>query len=224
MISLILFCLTYATPNIHIFDNPKENDILYINNPVNISWITYTIPDTMSTISDIFLTHGDPPIISKYDDNIFVFHDTFSHLHNITSYVWTPPNVLNNYDLKDIQWRFMISNTNSPYAGHITKPNVDNLILLSDYFSIVSNMNVSLNNEIGYSSLDTPINIDISGFDSSTNYTLDFYFKDVDYNGFIPNASNSIHIGRELISPITTNYPITNYYYTLISWYHHIII
>ena len=111
MIPLILFNL-YLTSNSY-FLTPQANDKYYINSPINITWLD----NVNDNITDLFLTHSNPPVISTYGSDEIIYHKTLDNTRTdnlqIMSDLWTPYNFLNMYETDSIQWRFMLSNTSS---------------------------------------------------------------------------------------------------------------
>ena len=160
MIPLILFNL-YLTSNSY-FLAPQANDKYYINSPINITWLD----NVNDNITDLFLTHSNPPIISTYGRDEIIYHKTLSNTRTRTNNlqimtdIWTPYNVLNMYETESIQWRFMLSNTSTPHLGSIS--NNKNIVILSKYFFIKSDKNVTIMNTS--CRFDSNIFIDINGF------------------------------------------------------------
>ena len=137
MKSLILFLL-----NIHSvysnFISPTVSSHFYANNNYTIEW---NYPMYNDNITNIFLTHGNPFIISKYSDHRVILESEINSGQQ--NFNWHIPFELNNYNISDINWRLLLSNTSTPYSGSIGSHTENNLIILSDYFKINSNMNIS---------------------------------------------------------------------------------
>jgi hypothetical protein len=113
---------------------------MYIDSQYNIEWEPIPIHEN---VSHIFLTHGDPFMLSTFTNNnnnkIVLNH---SLEPGDTHYEWKLPYELNHYEVSPINWRMLLSNTSTPYSGNIGSP-TNNLIILSDFFTIYSNMNIS---------------------------------------------------------------------------------
>ena len=169
---LILFNCLLSVSNFNINNNSQ----FFINHRIDIEWNSNISFEPLY----LFLTHNDPPIISKYSNHSIVLSKEVTSSENIT--YWTPPDVLNSYDTKNILWRFMLTNTDSPHMGTISS-NSHNPVILSNYFYINSDMNVSLDyhpNESGY--LDTNISLELNNFNT---FNISLYLK---------NNQNQIHL------------------------------
>ena len=139
MKSLILFLFNFLLlkETKSSFIEPNVNSSYFVDNTYQISW---TPNPTNLNISHIFLTHGDPFVLSKFSDNKLVLSSQIQT--DETNFLWSLPFNLNYYNLSNIDWRILLSNTSTPYSGNIGTHSNNNLIILSDYFRIKSNMNI----------------------------------------------------------------------------------
>ena len=46
--------------------------------------------------------------------------------------------------VENINWRILLSNSSSPFSSNIGEHSIDNLVILSDFFNIYTNMNITL--------------------------------------------------------------------------------
>ena len=138
MNSLILFLLNFVfLGEINAdFINPTSSSKYWVDNNYNIEW---DFPNLNSNITHIFLTHSNPFVLSKYTNNQMVLADTLAPGN--LNYEWHLPYELNKYNVSQIDWRILLSNSSTPYSGHIGSHTDNNLIILSDFFNIESNMN-----------------------------------------------------------------------------------
>ena len=145
--------------------NPTSSSTFYVNNSYNIEW---DFPTINQNLTNIFLTHGEPFKLSKFNNNQMVLANTLTPSES--SYNWHLPYELNNYSLTDINWRILLSNSSTPYSGNIGSHTVNSIIYLSDFFKIQSNMNI------------TRIDDDIVNLYDPSHFST---------NGYILNSTNS---------------------------------
>lgn len=175
MIPLIFFNCLITSSNFNINNNSQ----FFINQDINIEWNNLSIDPLY-----LFLTHNNPPIISKYSNHSIVLSKNVSSDGNST--IWIPPDVLNTYNTTNILWRFMITNTQSPHMGTINT-NMHNQVFLSNYFYLNSDMNVSLDSypyQTGY--LDTNIHLELNNFDT---FNISLYLKNTNNQNYLLDKS-----------------------------------
>lgn len=188
MKSLILFFL-----NIHSvysnFISPTVSSQFYAKNNYTIEW---NYPLYNDNITHIFLTHGNPFIISKYVDNRIILESQINMGQQ--NFNWHIPFELNNYNISDINWRLLLSNTSTPYSGSIGSHTENNLIILSDYFKINSNMNISFLSSIPIYSYENNT-ILANGYSAENNTflgNLKFYLNNNSENVLLDTLENPI--------------------------------
>ena len=89
--SLILFLLNIQSVYSN-FISPKQSSQFYANNNYTIEW---NYPVYNDNITNIFLTHGNPFIISKYSDHRVILESEINSGQQ--NFNWHIPFELNNY-------------------------------------------------------------------------------------------------------------------------------
>ena len=194
MYSLIffLFNLVCVLGN---YMNPTTTSRFYVNNTYEIQW---NFPDVNQNLTHIFLTHGEPFKLSKFSNNQMVLADVVFPAES--AYNWTLPFDLNYYNIDDIQWRILLSNSSTPYSSNIGSHSVQSIIYLSDFFSIQSNMNVSSISETNIITLDT-----INTF-TSNGFILNSSETPIEFKFILKNTTDSIELARFSSLPFNNQY------------------
>ena len=163
--NIIFFCFILVTSGNFIF--PTVNDELYIDHSYNISWL--------SNLTDyhIYLLHQDTNsftsnTLSTYENGDLVLDDLVTE----GDYLWKVPRNLNYYDLLNHNFKLVITNTEG-FSSSLT--NTNNNYILSDYFSIKTNMNVT--QPISDSVVIPKKNVEIqwNGFKGFIDIDLEYY-------------------------------------------------
>ena len=161
---------------------PQSTSTLYVNNTYNITW---NFPDVNNNLTHIFLTHGNPFKLSKFNNNQMVLSEDI--MPTESNYEWHLPYELNYYSISDIDWRILLSNSSTPYSGNIGSHSIDSIIYLSDFFRIDSNMNITYL-EQNLLRLNTPVYFTSNGFIlNSTETPILFRLN-------LTNSTNDINI------------------------------
>ena len=193
------------------FVEPQSSSIFYVDNEYNIQWEASSINNN---ISHIFLTHSDPFKLSKFSNNQMVLSDNINL--GETNYIWNIPYELNHYNVTPILWRILLSNSSTPYSGNIGSHTENNLIILSDFFKIKSNMNISTS-----ALLDSDqsiyrfneYNFTTAGF--TDDFNVDFFMTNRIINTSIANftanntnfSNNFLEVNNFLDNSLSGNYP-----------------
>ena len=175
--NIIFFCFILVSSGNFIFPTvnatsgnfifPTMNDELYIDHSYNISWL--------SNLTDyhIYLLHQDTNsfttnTLSTYENGDLVLDDLVTNM----DYLWKVPRNLNYYDLLNHNFKLVITNTEG-FSSSLT--NTNNNYILSDYFSIKTNMNVT--QPISNSVVIPKKNVEIqwNGFKGLIDIDLEYY-------------------------------------------------
>ena len=130
---LVLLNFLYFSNANFIF--PQQNSELYVTNSYNLSW------ENNYDNYHIYLLHQDSNsfisnTLSTYDNGDLVLDD----MVNGTNYLWKIPRDMNYYNLNNHNFKVVITNSEG-FSSSLT--NNDNDYILSEYFSVYSNMNVT---------------------------------------------------------------------------------
>jgi len=130
---ITFFSLLFTINGEFIF--PNDNSELYINHNYNITWYENL------TDYHIYLLHQDSNSIitnslSTYENGDLILDDTVEN----NNYIWKPPRNLNKYNLGNHNFKIVITNSEG-FSSSLTNTNNDYII--SDYFSIKTNMNIT---------------------------------------------------------------------------------
>ena len=175
--------------------NPSSSSTFYVNNSYEIEW---NFPDVNQNLTHIFLTHGDPFKLSKFSNNQMVLADVV--FPSESAYNWTLPNDLNYYDIEDINWRILLSNSSTPYSSNIGSHSVQSIIYLSDFFSIQTNINISRVSDINLLYLNTLQSFTTNGFILNSSETP------IEYKFILRNDTNSFELARFSSIPFNNQY------------------
>ena len=206
---LILFNCLISANNFNINNNSQ----FFINHRIDFEWNNNISFEPLY----LFLTHNDPPIISKYSNHSIVLSKDVTSSGNST--YWTPPDILNSYDTNNILWRFMLTNTESPHMGTISS-NSHNPVFLSNYFYLKSDMNVSLNYypyDSGY--LDTNITTEINNFNT---FNISLYLENEQNQIYLIDSIadtqiSSYSTGSSLILHDNSIFILSNEFYDILN-------
>lgn len=197
MNSLILFLvnLVFLDKTSGFFISPKSDSNYWVDNQYNIEW---DYPALNNNITNIFLTHSNPFVLSKFSNNQLVLSDVIEE--GELNYNWHLPYELNHYNVSQINWRILLSNTSTPYSGHIGSHTDNNLIILSNFFKISSNMNISFpvdSNDAIYKY--QQYNFTTAGFNEVDPYSITVFLSNenslvnrtiASFNGSLTNFNN----------------------------------
>ena len=130
---ITFFSLLFTINGEFIF--PNDNSELYIDQQYNITWYENL------TDYHIYLLHHDSNSIitnslSTYENGDLILDDIVEN----NNYVWKPSRNLNKYDLGNHNFKIVITNSEG-FSSSLTNTNNDYII--SDYFSIKTNMNIT---------------------------------------------------------------------------------
>ena len=117
-----------------------------------------------------------------------------------SAYNWSLPYELNYYDIHDIHWRILLSNSSTPYSSNIGSHSVQSIIYLSDFFKINSNMNItSLEN-------DSLINFDEVNRFTTNGFILNSSETPLEFKFIMKNSTNGIELARFNSLPFNNQY------------------
>ena len=194
MYSLIffLFNLVCVLGN---YINPLSSSTFYVNNTYEIQW---NFPDVNQNLTHIFLTHGEPFMLSKFSNNQMVLADVVFPSDSV--YNWSLPYNLNYYDIHDIRWRILLSNSSTPYSSNIGSHSVQSIIYLSDFFKIHSNMNITSLES------DNLINFEEVNRFTTNGFILNSSETPIEFKFIMKNSTNEIELGRFSSLPFNNQY------------------
>ena len=136
MLSLLII-ISYVSYESFVF--PKLNDNIYICNNYNITWNN---DDNINNLS-LILLHKDTnsflgDSLSKFENGDIVLNEKVTS----NNYLWNVPRDLNYYDLEHHYFKFILTNKSDLFSSALNS-NTNSFHILSDYFKIISNMNVT---------------------------------------------------------------------------------
>lgn len=168
------------------FTYPQSSDILYTDTTYNITWNDSNISNTNLYIfltNDIDDVHNNITI-SNYNNGSSILN---SFLGNQSFYQWNIPYELNKYNTNSYNFKFLLSNTSTPFIYTLGTPHF--LYYYSEYFKIYSNLNIT---HPSANQIITPNNSFVSYYGFKNNLTLSFLYNPIDTFEDIPNISYNI--------------------------------